>query len=67
MSSGARHCREISSEGQYAGRILKEDKPSETLCEAADQFDLVINLKTPRRSASPCRRPLLAQADDAIE
>jgi putative ABC transport system substrate-binding protein len=40
----------------YVDEILRGSKPAELLVEAPNKFELVINLKARRRSASKCRQ-----------
>jgi hypothetical protein len=53
--------------GVYTGRILKGEKPADLPIMQPIKFDLVINLKIQKRSASPCRRRCTPAADEVIQ
>jgi putative tryptophan/tyrosine transport system substrate-binding protein len=42
--------------GEYVGKVLHGAKPSELPIQRPERFDLVINSKVPRHSASSCQR-----------
>ena len=50
----------------YVDRILKGDKPADLPVQAPTKYELVINLKTAKVLASPCRRRCCS-ADEVIE